>query len=301
MKTQMHNCRLLFAVLTVAYFALTSSMMVSDAHAQWVSVGQVQGISIWRNTRTNLEWTTSLSSVNGNAQARNRAASLGFRLPTFDELADVVNNNGGVNRLNIRTGLLDYYETADSNVLAGAFGGNIRTRLDRNRPGTHYVVGVRRSNSQPVPPQPQQGIAPIVEIKIQASINEQIAKQPISGFYRVDMDLNRGMGSGTDYIYLFYRRSWNERPITGLEIIVGERTNPSAGFDKINVNLNKGTNADRIYLCYTRNPYLRPVTDITVLHQDRRPSTSGYQMIDVNLNRGGGRRGDNLFLWYKRN
>lgn len=162
-------------------------------------------------------------------------------------------------------------------------------------PAQGQNVGQRR----PQPPRPV-GQAPIVEIQFQTSKSSQIAKRSIPGFELLDFDLNKGMGGGTDFIYLFYRRSWNERPITGLHIIVGEHARPPVGFTKISTDLNKGAGADYLYLCYTQNPNLRPVTGLSVLYQNNRPSTQGWwNLIDVNLNKGGGRRGDNIFLWYK--
>ena len=144
---------------------------------------------------------------------------------------------------------------------------------------------------------------PIVEIRLQSNRDQQVAKRPIPGFQMLDFDLDKGMGGSSDYIYLFYRRSRNERPITGLEIRAIDQT--PTGFIRVSGGrvsgaLNSPGRGDRIYLSYTKNPDLKPIIDLRVLQQNDRLADPGWRRIDVNLNKGGGRYGDNIFLWYRR-
>ncbi|MGL4595148.1 MAG: hypothetical protein ACRC2T_02690 [Thermoguttaceae bacterium] len=170
----------------------------------------------------------------------------------------------------------------------------------------HLVLGVVSSQSVVAQGTTKKGLAPIVDIKIRAmpSMAQSLARKPLpewgDGYELLDVDLNKGMGGKTDFIYLFYKRSWNGKPITGLYIIDSKNDKPRDGFTKIDVDLNKGAGADYLYLCYTKNPDLKPVKSLLVLHQDKSPvgTDIAFTRIDVNLNKGGGRRGDNIFLWY---
>lgn len=150
----------------------------------------------------------------------------------------------------------------------------------------------------------QQGNPPVVEIRIQSSRDKQKARQSIPGFQIIDQDLDEGMsGWGalrdgvSSYIYLFYRTSWNEKPITGL--MISEQESP--GYTKIRTSLNTFGSGDNIHLCYTTDPGLPPITGLSVRHEERNIADPGWSRVNVNLNKGGGRRGANLYLWYRRN
>jgi hypothetical protein len=132
---------------------------------------------------------------------------------------------------------------------------------------------------------------PIVEIIIKEG------REAIPGFQMIDFDLDKGMSSGnfkSKYIYLFYRRSRNESPITGLYIAEGPVRSgyKSAGF------LNTVGRGDIIELFYTKVSKSRPITDLGVRYENK-PLPKPWKRIDVNLNKGGGKHGDNIYLWYK--
>jgi hypothetical protein len=132
---------------------------------------------------------------------------------------------------------------------------------------------------------------PIVEIIVKDG------KEAIPGFQMIDFDLDKGMSSAnfrSKYIYLFYRRSKNESPITGLYIAEGRARSgyKSAGF------LNSFGRGDVIELFYTKLSKSSPITDLAVSHENK-PLPGPWKRINVNLNKGGGRHGDNIYLWYK--
>lgn len=126
----------------IAFIAICSS----GAQAGWVKV-QDSPITIYRDTRTGLEWSVTIASANNNHDyAQQVVQKYGLRLPTWNELRDVVNNNDAIDWLDIEDGLLDLYETNDPSVLAGAYGGSIDTKRPRQPLITQtWVLGVRSS------------------------------------------------------------------------------------------------------------------------------------------------------------
>ena len=139
------SLRLRSIVFLAAVFAFFASFS-SGAQAGWVKV-QNSPITIYRDTRTGLEWSVTISNAgNDNDNARRIAQKYGLRLPTWDELRDVVNNNNAIDWLDMEDGLLDLYETSDPNVLAGAFGGSISTKRPRQAITQTWVLGVRSSS-----------------------------------------------------------------------------------------------------------------------------------------------------------
>ena len=130
-----------FAVLAVAFTALVC--FTTELKAGWELV-QSYPIRIYRDTRTGLEWSVTIANAgNDNTYARNLAYQYGLYLPTWEQLRDVVNNNGAIGVLEMEDGLLDLYETRNPNVLAGAFGGSIKTKRPRQAITRTWVIGVR--------------------------------------------------------------------------------------------------------------------------------------------------------------
>ena len=114
--------------------------------AGWTNVGRVNGIQVYRDERTGLEWTVTIGQVQSSGwgdPARALAARYGFRLPSFREL-QVMEANGGFRPLKINTRMQQYYETSDSNVLAAAWGNGFRTPQQRLGRGMNWVIGVRQ-------------------------------------------------------------------------------------------------------------------------------------------------------------
>ncbi|MBQ6614942.1 MAG: caspase family protein [Thermoguttaceae bacterium] len=126
----------------IAFIAVCSS----GVQAGWVKV-QDSPITIYRDTRTGLEWSVTIARANNNHDyAKQVVQKYGLRLPTWNELRDVVNNNDAIDWLDIENGLLDLYETNDPSVLAGAYGGSIDTKRPRQPLITQtWVLGVRSS------------------------------------------------------------------------------------------------------------------------------------------------------------
>jgi hypothetical protein len=124
--------------------------------AQWTNVGQVNGIQIYRDNRTGLEWTVSLGRSNSFNTANQRVAGLGFRLPTHSQFRSL-EKNGGINKLRINTAWLNgFYWEASGNVVNGN-GGNFSSLFPSTRAGAAnaYAIGVRNGGTQQVvQPQP---------------------------------------------------------------------------------------------------------------------------------------------------
>ena len=111
----------------------------------WVKV-QNFPVKVYQNTRTGLYWSVTIANAgNSNANAIRIAHRYGFRLPSWNEIRDVVNNNNAINWLEMESGLFDLYETDDPNVLAGAFGGSVDTKRPRQPVITQtWVLGVSK-------------------------------------------------------------------------------------------------------------------------------------------------------------
>jgi len=137
-----------YAFVGVVFFALCWCNVV-HAQSGWTNMGQVNGIQVYRDNSTGLEWTVTIGQVQSSgwgAPARSLVAKYGFRLPSFREL-QVMEGNGGFRYLNINTKAFQYYETSDSNILAAGFGNGFRTPQQRQGTGTNWVIGVRSGQS----------------------------------------------------------------------------------------------------------------------------------------------------------
>ncbi|MEQ8787427.1 MAG: hypothetical protein RIC55_14080 [Pirellulaceae bacterium] len=135
---------LMFAA--VPFLAVLAFVSVADA--AWQYRGRVAGVDTYRDTITGKTWTVTIGKVPSSDAGRRRAAgylnNLGFRFPTFGELQDMYNRNGGGTALGINTGLFDYYETADPRILGNAHGNGFQTPLRKQGIGSNYVIGVKR-------------------------------------------------------------------------------------------------------------------------------------------------------------
>ncbi len=137
----------------------------------------------------------------------------------------------------------------------------------------------------------------ITGIEIRSSGNQAWARQVKPGFQLVDVDLNKGCGSKTNYIYLsFTRNPGVGGPITGLHVVEGNNAPPPPGWGRIDTDLNHQAGGAYLYLCYQRGGGA-PITDIFVSMGDGN-MPPGWQKIPVDLNKGAG--GDYLYLWYKK-
>ena len=132
------------------------------------------------------------------------------------------------------------------------------------------------------------------------------------GYKVIEYDLNKGCGSGTDYIYLLYKpANWNDGQnhgyITGLAIKTStdypdsfyddltEATYylvPYAGgsrFVSTKGNLNSGTNGALLHLYYTKDeqPLRRALTEIYFDSNSEKALSSDGAAVDLNKGAGG--------------
>lgn len=117
------------------------------AMADWTDIGNVNGVQVYRDNFTGLEWTTTIGQVQSSgwgAPAQSLVAKYGFRLPSFREL-QVMESHGGFGRLGIKTAMQQYYETSDSGTLAAAWGNGFKTPQQRKAVGMNWVIGVRNA------------------------------------------------------------------------------------------------------------------------------------------------------------
>ena len=133
----------IFAVLAtaLAFFASFSGTL----NAAWVKVQDSP--AVYRDTRTNLEWTVTLGSTCSNAQAQSLVQKYGFRLPTPCELRDVINCSCGACQLCLYSGHHNAYETCDPCTLVSVRHGRAVVKARRACSRT-WVVGVRGGNGQ---------------------------------------------------------------------------------------------------------------------------------------------------------
>jgi len=168
------NFRIVF--FSIAAVVGVAAFLPQEALAQWTNVGQVNGVQVWRDERTSLEWTVTIGQVQSSGwgePARTMVERYGFRLPSFREL-QVMEANGGFGRLNVRRTLGQYYETSDSNILGAAWGNGFRTPQQRQGRGMNWVIGVRQKSGggnditphvePPVASQPQVHLIAIADV-----------------------------------------------------------------------------------------------------------------------------------------
>ncbi|MDR1485091.1 MAG: hypothetical protein LBT09_09750 [Planctomycetaceae bacterium] len=139
-----------FIIVTI--FSLSGVLFGSYCQADWTNLGQINGVQVYRDDLTGLEWTTTLGRVPSSdrgSSARGLVARYGFRLPSFFELQQM-QRHGGFSRLNIRSSLGNYYETDNSRYLANAAVNGFQTPQERKGSGRNWVIGVRHSQTENV-------------------------------------------------------------------------------------------------------------------------------------------------------
>ena len=139
--------------------------------------------------------------------------------------------------------------------------------------------------------------AAITELEVIVGDSSSIQAPP--GFIKIPVDLNKNAKG--KYIYLCFKRGEGS-PITGLTVILGEKTSPPSGYTKIPVDLNKGAGGEYIYLCYKKGSGV-PILDIILQSTSsnnqyfpRGYDGISYSQIAVDLNKGAG--GDYIYLYY---
>ncbi|CAH0487826.1 unnamed protein product [Peronospora farinosa] len=158
----------------------------------------------------------------------------------------------------------------------------LNTDLNKDRTGAPYVyLCVKRcperattDSSMGVDSERDMAITELV-VKVALSTDP---KPFVSGFERVELDLNVGGGATAGVkkqVYLFFRREPNGSPITDLQVIYGNESIPD-GFKQIQVDLNQGEGC-KAYLCYRCD---MPITDLKIVNS----GIPGYRMLDHLLN-----------------
>lgn len=131
-------------IVAIVATALAFFAGISGAsNAAWEKVQDSP--AVYRDTRTNLEWTVTLGSVCSNAQAQSLVQKYGFRLPTPSELQYVINCNYAACQLCLYDGHRTAYETSNPCTLVSVRHGCARIVSRRSCKCT-YVVGVRDGN-----------------------------------------------------------------------------------------------------------------------------------------------------------
>ncbi|KAI8373474.1 hypothetical protein EDC96DRAFT_427984, partial [Choanephora cucurbitarum] len=74
----------------------------------------------------------------------------------------------------------------------------------------------------------------------------------LDGWERVEKDLNKGIVVGMN-VYLFYKRSKTEDPVTDVIVLLNDQT-PPEGYTKIDTNLNSIFRGDAIHVWYRTTP-----------------------------------------------
>ncbi|RCH83150.1 hypothetical protein CU098_007464, partial [Rhizopus stolonifer] len=128
----------------------------------------------------------------------------------------------------------------------------------------------------------------------------------LDGWERVEKDLNKGIIVGMS-VYLFYKRSRTEDPVTDVIVLLNDQT-PPEGYTKIDVNLNSILRGDSIHVWYRTTPsnpdVLRDaVQDLSIQFGKHSVTPFGWHKIDVDLNsehEGKDGFGEPTFLYVKK-
>ncbi|KAI9911807.1 hypothetical protein PsorP6_009066 [Peronosclerospora sorghi] len=158
----------------------------------------------------------------------------------------------------------------------------LNTDLNKDRTGAPYVyLCVKRcpewASANNSMMNDHERILPITELMVKVALSSD-PKPTVSGFERVELDLNIGGSASTGVkkqVYLFFRREPEGSPITDLQVIYGTDPVPD-GFKQIQVDLNQG-DGSKVYLCYRCD---MPITDLKIVSS----GIPGYRMIDHSLN-----------------
>ena len=85
---------------------------------------------------------------------------------------------------------------------------------------------------------------------------EMARRSPGDGYTLLDVDLNKGCGAKTAYIYLHHSYRQTNNPIVAVAVIEGKNANAPPGWTKIDVDLNKdagGASFRSPYVCQPIN------------------------------------------------
>ncbi|KAI8977093.1 Metallo-dependent phosphatase-like protein [Mycotypha africana] len=129
----------------------------------------------------------------------------------------------------------------------------------------------------------------------------------MEGWERVEKDLNRGIVVGMS-VYLFYKRSRTDDPVTDAVVILNDQT-PPEGYTKVDVNLNSIFRGDAIYLWYRTTPLTnsdvakKAIQELAIEFGAHTMTPYGWTKINVDLNSGNngkGTVGEPTFLYMKK-
>ena len=122
----------------------SSGTLSGSGGTRWSNVGIINGVQIYRDNTTGLQWTVSLPRAENLRLAHHQVATLGFRIPTHAEFRSL-EKNGGIRQLGIDTRLnTGFYWEASGGKVNGN-GGNFATLFPANHLtiGAPYAIGVK--------------------------------------------------------------------------------------------------------------------------------------------------------------
>ncbi len=132
-------------ICCLALFIFSTVFTEFEVRAQWTNRGNINGVQVYRDERSGLEWTTSLSRTRTAGAARQKVANLGFRLPSHSEFRSL-ERNGGIRKLGMNTTWAAGFYWESSGGLVNGNGGNFSSKFPSNRAriGDPFAIGVRR-------------------------------------------------------------------------------------------------------------------------------------------------------------
>ena len=122
---------------------------------------------------------------------------------------------------------------------------------------------------------------------------------PPPGYRKINQDLNQGAGGSS--IYLCYKNSSSEQPITGLNVLASLLPDFAIqnGYTKVEGDLNKGAGVKYIYVCYTKDQSLPlPIRNISVIVGDNSHVYPPVNEIRIGQDCNDGAGGKYIYICY---
>lgn len=138
-----HFIRRSISVASIAQPELDDPITPQLPQTGWTDMGTINGVRVYRDNASGLEWTQTLGTVPSADRGRilQMVAQHGFRLPTFAQLRTIT-QHGGHGYLDIRMGLFSYYATDNPTVLGNPHGNGFQSPQPPIAIVSH-VIGVR--------------------------------------------------------------------------------------------------------------------------------------------------------------
>ena len=120
-------------------------------------------------------------------------------------------------------------------------------------------------------------------------------------YIKLSQDLSQGAGG--QYVYLCYKKSSSEAPITGLNVFAGDSDDFAIqnGYTKVAGDLNKGAGGRYIYVCYNKDSSLPPISNISTVAGGNRHTYPSDKEIRINQDTNEGAGGKYIYICYSYN